>query len=174
MEDIVKKKFLHLAILLVWTVLFQFFCLNDWIAAEDHQHKKHHHSSHHEAHHGGVLNVISKCEIGHLEVRIEDDLLEAWFVGGGGDTHRSVPIEAEEVTLSVTFTNGGKKTLLLKADPMTLAGEKSGYCSRFSARAAWLTGVKEFEAHGQIMIKGVQRPLLIKYPDGYDPGHSTE
>jgi hypothetical protein len=169
-----KKKFLRLAIPLVWTVLFQIFCLNNWTAAQDDQHKKHHHSGHHEAHHGGALNVISKCEIGHLEVRIEGDLLEAWFVGGGGDTHRSVPIQAEAIDLAVRLPAGRKRTLVLKTDPMKLAGEKTGYCSRFSARADWLQAVNEFEARGEIVFKGVQQPLLIKYPEGYDPDHSKD
>ena len=163
-----KKNLLNLAIIFVWSVLFQAMLLNNWTIAQDH------HTGHHEAHHGGVLNVISKCEIGHIEVRIEEDVLEAWFVGGGRDTHRSVPIQAEAVALAVTFPDGGEKTLLLKADPMKLAGEKSGYCSRFSARAEWLNEVTEFEAQGEIVFKGIRRPLLIKYPEGYAPGHSME
>jgi hypothetical protein len=174
MEDIMKKKFLHLVIPLSWIFLFQVLLLNDWTAAQDDQHKKHHHSGHHEAHHGGALNVISKCEIGHLEVRIEGDLLEAWFVGGGSDTHRSVPIQAEALNLAVTLPDGRKRTLVLKANPMKLAGEKTGHCSRFSARADWLQAVNEFEARGEIVFKGVQQQLLIKYPEGYDPDHSKQ
>jgi hypothetical protein len=100
--------------------------------------------------------------------------METWFVDGGNNTHRSVPIQAEEVSLIVTFPDGSENTLLLKADPMTLAGEKSGYCSHFSARADWLKEVKQFEARGEIVFKGIRRPLIIKYPEGYDPEHGTK
>ena len=95
-------------------------------------------------------------------------------MGGGKDTNRSVPIQADAVALAVTFPDDSAKTLLLKAKPMKLAGEKIGSCSRFTARADWLIEVNEFEAHGEIMFKGMRHPLIIKYPDGYAPGHSTE
>jgi hypothetical protein len=174
MEENVRKKLKRLAILLVWLVLLQGSLLNDRVVAQDQKHLKHQHNGHHNAHHGGVLNVIGKCEIGHLEVRIEDDFLEAWFVGGGTDTHRAVPIKAEEVVLAVTLPDGGERTLILKAEPMKLAGEKHGHCSRFLAHADWLKKVEKFEAHGEIVFKGIRRLLLIRYPEGYDPGHGKE
>ena len=163
-----------LVIIFIWIVLLQTMLLNDWTGAQDHHHKKNHHNGHHEAHHGGVLNVISMCEIGHVEVRVDEDVLEVWFVGGGRDTHRSVPIQAAEVALAVTFPDGSERILLLKADPMKLAGEKIGHCSRFSTRADWLIEFNEFEARGEIVFKGIRRPLIIKYPKGYDPGHGTQ
>ena len=64
--------------------------------------------------------------------------------------------------------------MLLKADPMRLAGEKIGHCSHFSARPDWLAEINEFEARGEIVFKGIRRPLHIEYPAGYDPGHGTE
>lgn len=173
-QRIMKKNLLDLAIIFIWVVLFQAVLLNDWTGAQDHRHKNNHHSGHHQAHHGGVLNVISKCEIGHIEVHVDEDVLEVWFVGGGRDTHRSVPIQAEEMALAVTFSDGSERTLLLKADPMKLAGEKIGHCSRFSARADWLIEANEFEARGEIVFKGIRRPLIIKYPKGYDPWHGTQ
>lgn len=36
----------------------------------------------HRAHHEGVLNVIGK-ELGHVEILLQGETLEAWFVGGG-------------------------------------------------------------------------------------------
>ena len=169
-----KKDVLNLVIIFVWLVFLQTILLEDWTVAQEHRHEKSHHSGHHQAHHGGVLNVISKCEIGHIEIRIEGDVLEAWFVDGGRDTHRSVPIQAEEVALGVTFPKGDERLLLLKADPMKLAGEIVGDCSRFSARADWLVKANEFEARGEVVFKGLRRSLIIKYPEGYDPGHGTE
>jgi hypothetical protein len=169
-----KNKLLICAILGVWCALFDGIWLNEWTLAQEHHHEKHPNQGYHEAYHGGVLNVISKCEIGHIEVRVEEDLLEAWFVGGGRDTHRSVPIPDEEIALAVTFPDGRAGTLLLKAKPMKLAGEKIGSCSRFTARADWLEEINEFEAHGEIVFKGVRRPLIIKYPEGYAPGHLTK
>jgi hypothetical protein len=126
----------------------------------------------HKAHHGGVLNVIGTCETGHIEIRLSEDTLEAWVVGGGHDTDRSVPIEAEEISLTVNVPGRGEKTLVLKADPMKLAGEKVGHCSHFVGTADWLLEVEAFEATGAVFFKGFRRILLIKYPGGYDPEHS--
>ena len=131
------------------------------------------HHGDHEAHHGGLLNVIGE-EAGHIEIRVEGDTLEAWFVGGGHDTNRSVPIKAEEIPLKVAVPGKGQLTLVLKASPMKLAGEKVGHCSHFIAKAAWLRDVKEFEARGEVVFKGIRHELLIKYPGGYDPMHGHE
>jgi len=128
------------------------------------------HHSHHEAHHGGVLNVIGE-EAGHIEIRVEGDTLEAWFVGGGHDTDRSVPIKAEEIPLKVSVPGKGEMALVLKASPMKLAGEKVGHCSHFIAKADWLRDVREFEARGEVVFKGIRYELIIRYPEGYDPMH---
>ena len=133
--------------------------------------EKHH--GHHEAHHGGILNVIGE-EAGHIEIRIEGDTLEAWFVGGGHDTDRSVPIKAVEIPLKVTVPGKGEMVLVLKASPMKLAGEKVGHCSHFIARADWLRDVREFEARGKVAFKGTRHELVIKFPEGYDPMHGHE
>lgn len=61
--------------------------------------------------------------------------------------------------------------MVLKADPLKLAGEKIGRCFHFVARAEWLSEVKEFVAQGEIVFKGVRHKLLIKYPHGHDPLH---
>ena len=122
----------------------------------------------HTAHHGGVLNIIGK-EVGHVEILLEGETLEAWFVGGGEDTGRSVPIAAAEIPLTVTVPGTKQKKLTLKADPMKLAGEKMGRCSHFVAQADWLKGVKEFEGRGEVNFKGTRQKLIIQYPEGYDP-----
>ncbi len=143
-------------------------------AADDRDHSEEgHHPGHHKAYHGGVLNVIGKCETGHIEVRLEGDTLEAWLVGGGHDTDRSVPIKAHEIRLTVTIPGQEKRVLVLKADPIKLAGERIGQCSRFSARADWLKGVKKFVGQGRLVFKGVCHELLIKYHQGFDPGHGN-
>lgn len=162
------------------SVLFGFlFLYNQWIcfaSDESPVEKNHHHhdeESHHKAHHGGVLNVIDRCETGHIEIRIHGDTLEAWFVGGGHDTYRSVPIEADEILLKVAIPNRREKTLVMKADPMKLAGEKLGHYSRFTGSADWLSGIEKFEASGDVIFKGIRRSLIIKYPEGYDPEHGV-
>jgi hypothetical protein len=127
----------------------------------------------HRAHHEGVLNVIGK-ELGHVEILLQGDTLEAWFVGGGEDTVRSVPIAAVEIPLNVTFPGTKQKKLTLKADPMKLAGERMGHCSHFVARAEWLKDLKEFEARGEVVLKGIRQKLVIQYPEGYDPGHKKK
>lgn len=87
--------------------------------------------------------------------------MEAWFVGGGQDTGRSVQIKAAKIPLTINIPSQGQKNLVLKVDPLKLAGEKMGYCSHFVARADWLNGVKEFEAKGSVVIKGVKEKLII-------------
>jgi hypothetical protein len=129
------------------------------------------HHGHHEAYHDGVLNVIGR-EDGHIEVRVKGDTLEAWFVGGGDDTNRSVPIKAEEVFLKVRIPGqSGERSLVLKAAPLRLAGEKVGKCSHFVGRAVWLSEGRQFEAVGEVVFRGVDHKLFIKYPHGYDPMH---
>jgi len=127
----------------------------------------------HEAPHGGVLNVIGK-ELAHVEILIEGDTLEAWFLGGGQDTGRSVRIKAGEIPLKVSFPGKGEMKLVLRASPLKLAGEKAGNCSHFTANANWLKDVKEFEARGEVVIKGIREKLIIRYPEGYDPVHRKE
>jgi hypothetical protein len=108
-----------------------------------------------------VLNVIGE-EAGHIEIRLQEDNLQAWFVGGGDDTHRSVPIKAAEIMLTVRIPGEGERELVLKADPMKLAGEKTGHCAHFVGKADWLRDVKRFEARGDIEFKGIRQKLLIK------------
>lgn len=121
----------------------------------------------HEAAHGGVLNVIGE-EVGHVEIRLTDDLVEVWFVGGGNDTDRAVPIKADSITLTI------EKELVLNASPLVLAGESDDNCSHFTARAGWLGAMSEFTAHGDVRFKGREFGLLIRYPHGYDPHHGGE
>jgi hypothetical protein len=139
---------------------------------EAHQDEEGHHHGHHEAHHGGVLNVIGE-EAGHIEIRIEDDTLEAWFVGGGNDTDRAVPIKAEEISLTVDSPGQEEKALILKADPMKLAGEELGHCSHYVARADWLRGIETFQAKGEVEFRGIPQEIVIDYPKGYDPMHGS-
>jgi hypothetical protein len=86
------------------------------LASEKHHGEEDNYHAHHEAHHAGVLNAIGK-ERGHIEIRLEEDTLEAWFVGGGHDTHRSFPIKASEMPLKVSLPEQREKTSVLKADP---------------------------------------------------------
>jgi hypothetical protein len=158
------KKLLLVSFHLSLLVLLGFLLGNPGLAGEGHGHK---------AHHGGILNVIGK-EFGHVEILVQEDMLEAWFVGGGHDTGRSVPIPAAEISLTITLPGKADKNLVLKAEPMKLAGERIGHCSHFTAQAEWLRGVKEFEAQGETVFKGVRQKLIIKYPQGYDPVHGSK
>ncbi len=166
---------MRLPILLVSFCMVVFFG-NPFIstAAEEH-HGEEGHNRHgdHEAHHSGILNVIGE-EAGHIEIRIRGDMMEAWFVGGGNETNRSVPIKTEEIPMKVTLPGRGEKALVLKADPMKLAGEKEGRCSHFIAKADWLKDVEEFEAEGEVVFKGFRQKLVIHYPEGYGPMHGNE
>jgi hypothetical protein len=156
-----RKKFL------AWIVIFYLMVFSGSSLIESAPAEKGHA---HLAHHGGVLNAIGQ-EAGHIETRLQEDTLEAWFVGGGHDTDRSVPIKTAEIPLTVSVPGKPEMELVLKADPMTLAGEKVGHCSHFVAKADWLRDVKRFEARGEVEFKGIRHKLLIKYPEGYDPMH---
>lgn len=57
---------------------------------------------------------------------------------------------------------------------MRLAGERMGHCSHFVAQAEWLKDLKEFEARGEVILKGIRQKLVIQYPEGYDPGHKKK
>ena len=70
---------------------------------DKHHSKEGHHPGHHKAYHGGVLNVIGKCETGHIEVRLKGGTIETWLVGGGHDTDRAVPVKARGISLKVTI-----------------------------------------------------------------------
>jgi hypothetical protein len=159
-----SNNFPRLIIHLTMVVLLGSLLIPSGLAGEGHGHK---------AHHGGVLNVIGN-EFGHVEILVQGDTIEAWFVGGGHDTGRSVPIQAAEITLTATIPEKGSKKLALKAEPLKLAGERIGHCSHFVARADWLRDVKEFEAQGETIFKGVRQILIIKHPRGHDPIHNPE
>lgn len=122
----------------------------------------------HKAYHEGSLNAITQCEIGHFEIKVLDDKLEGWFVGGGSDTNRSVRVNADKINLSVFLADGTNKELVLSASTLNLAGEKKSDCSHFEGSAAWLKDIKTFQAVGKIYFKDKWQPLIIQYPEGYD------
>jgi hypothetical protein len=124
----------------------------------------------HQTAHAGVLNAIVKCEIGHAEAKREGDTLHVWFVGGAPDTTKAVPIPDRTVILKIVApTIQQPRRLVLKPEPLDLAGETIGNCSRFTGTAAWLQGMDRFTATATITFKGQKQPLRIEYPDGYDP-----
>ena len=118
----------------------------------------------HKAMHGGSLNAIVTCENGHAEVKLDGDKLQLWFVGGGPNTDKSVRVPDRSIYIQIDG-----KTLVLKPQPLELAGEKVGDCSHFEGTAPWLKGIAEFTAKGRITFKGTKMPLRIEYPKGYDP-----
>lgn len=133
--------------------------------------KAHHdHEGEHHAAHGGCLNALGTCENGHAEAKLESNVLQVWFVGGGSDTDKAVRIPDGEITLDVTLEGEKEaRTLVLKAKPNELAEEKEGDCSRFEGKADWLRGVTEFVATGRATFKGKPQDVRIEYPKGYDP-----
>jgi hypothetical protein len=138
-------------------------------------HEEKHEGGHgHQAAHGGCLNAVGKCETGHAEIKVEEDVLKLWFVGGGHDTAKAVRVPDKEVVLTVKVAGEKEpRTLSLKAAPLALAEEKEGDCSCFEGRADWLKGVKDFEATGAVTFKGRKEDLKIDYPHGYDPDHEA-
>jgi hypothetical protein len=124
----------------------------------------------HKAVHGGSLNALGTCENGHVEVKVEGDVLKLWFVGGGSDTDKAVRIPDKDFVLTVT-PQGSRETkmLVLKAKPIEIAEETVGKCSHFEGEADWLKDVREFVATGSVIFKGRSQAILVEYPAGYDP-----
>src|SRR5438552_3499269 len=75
-------------------------------------------SGKHKTAHGGVLNAISRCEIGHAEAKLEGDRLRVWLVGGAPDTDRAVPVPDRELDLKVAAPGAAPHALALKANPL--------------------------------------------------------
>jgi hypothetical protein len=114
---------------------------------------------------------VVTCENGHAEVKIADDVLQCWLVGGGPNTGVSVPIGDKSITLKITPVGEGMtRTLVLMAKPLKLAEETVGHCSYFEGRASWLKGLSAFSAEGTLKhYRGKAQPIRIEYPGGYDP-----
>ena len=123
----------------------------------------------HEAYHGGCLNAIETCAVGHAEIKVESATLQCWFVGGENETGKAVRVSNAEITLTVKTEDGQQQNLTLSAKPLELAGEKVGDCSYFEGEAAWLSGIKKFDATGKVNFKGQERTVKIEFPAGYDP-----
>ena len=135
----------------------------------------HEHAGEHKAVHGGSLNALGTCENGHAEVRIEEDVMKLWFVGGGSDTDKSVRIPDKEFVLTIT-PKGSKetKTLTLTAKPIEIAEETVGNSSHFEGQADWLRDIHEFVATGTVAFKGRAQAIRVEYPAGYDPDDDVE
>ncbi len=142
-------------------------------APHDHPHpggQEHAHEHGHKAAHGGCLNALGTCENGHAEVRLTDGTLEVWFVGGGSDTEKAVPIADSAFTLHVTPEQAtAPRPLELAAHPSELSEEKVGACSHFVGEAEWLKGVTAFTATGEVTFRGRKQDVRVEYPKGYDP-----
>lgn len=145
------------------------FALIGGCGKDEHGHDKAHG---HKAAHGGCLNVIGSCGNGHAEVKVEEDVLKLWFVGGENDTDKAVRVPDKEIALTVKVEGEkGPRTVTLKCKPNQLLEEKEGDCSSFEGQADWLKTAKDFEATGSVTFKGKQQELKIDYPHGYDPDH---
>ncbi len=138
--------------------------------ADEHKHGEHHRG--HEAAHGGCLIEIEACKVGHAEIKLEKDVLQCWFVGGGKHTDRAVRVPDEEIVLAVTPDKGPPRTVVLEPKPIRLAGEQVGDCSYFEGRAEWLAEITAFRASGKVHFKGRQRELEIDFPKGCGAAHT--
>jgi hypothetical protein len=118
-----------------------------------------------------VLNAIESCAVGHIEAVLDGKKLTLYFLGGHDRTDTSLPIKGDKLELDIRLEDGSETSLELAANPMKLAGEEVGRCSRFEGESDFLEGIKNFEASGQVEIDGKMRRLTIKYPEGFHPGH---
>lgn len=171
---------IKLTVVLLAVVVFAFGCskeqpaLGEYNEGERHEGEHEDHGHGHKAAHKGVLCAIEKCGVGHAEIVLKGEELTLYFVGGHDKTDKAKTLTQEEISLEVTLPDGAKKELVLKAAPMELAGEKAGKCSRYTARAEFLKGVKSFEAVGTVELDGTKRKLKLVYPGGYNPDHRQE
>jgi hypothetical protein len=125
------------------------------------------HNHGHTAPHNGVLNEITACGVGHAEALITGDKLEVWFLDGGSETGRSIQIPDESIPLSLIIENR-RVEAVLAAEPMLLAGEKKGKCSRFQAVIPGLGAWKTFDGYGWVRFKGSLHPLRLSWPKGFE------
>ncbi len=133
---------------------------------KDRPHDKKHghdHSHEHVAPHGGVLATIEGCGLGHVEMKLTDNKLELWFLDGGESISRSIPIPELRFPLSIVTSDGQRIEVMMLADPLRLAGEKTGRCSHFIAVSDSLKGLAAFRAFGWVHFKGAYRPLQINH-----------
>ena len=173
-----KKFFAVIVLCILGTLPFATSHITAGEHAHGHDHDHGHDNEHgggHKAPHGGSLNVIEKCAIGHMEVKVEEDTLLCWFVGGDNATETAVRLKVKEIPLILT-TDGGNtfRTLTLEAKPIVLAEETIGDCSHFVATAPFLKDIEEFIAIGIVEFKGTLRVLRITYPKGFDPDHACD
>ncbi len=133
------------------------------------------HTNSHEAPHQGVLSEIERCSVGHAEIKIDGNTLQLWLLDGGNATSRSVQSPDESIPLSVTGHDQVRFEMVLIADPMKLAGEKIGHCSRFTGHSDKLKNLTSFQAFGWLRFKGQMRPLRLGFPDGFfaESDHSS-
>lgn len=118
----------------------------------------------HQAAHGGSLYEVGSCENGHVEVRLDGDVLCLWFVGGGNATGHAVRVPDSVIGLQV-WADGERKSrpLVLVPKPDPLAEEIPGNCSQFVGSADWLGNVESLDACGTVTFKGVLRSFRIEH-----------
>lgn len=128
----------------------------------------------HKAPHNGCLSVIEGCGLGHVELNVDGEKLELWFLDGGDHTDRSVALPEGAFPLTLISSDGRRLESVAVAAPLVLAGEKAGTCSHFTATVPGLSGLRTFEAYAWVRFKGAMRPVKITYPDGFDPDHDDK
>ncbi len=121
----------------------------------------------HAAPHQGVLSEIERCSVGHAEIKIDGNTMQLWLLDGGNATTRSVPSADERIPLSIFGPDQVRFEMVLNADPMKLAGEKVGHCSRFTGVSENLQNLPSFHAFGWLRFKGQIRPLRLAFPHGF-------
>ena len=149
-------------------------CSSGPAAPHKHGHK-HEHKHGHTAAHGGSLYEVEACRTGHVEVKRDGDTITLWFVGGHSSTDRAVRVPDSEITLTITIAGSTEaRPLAFAPQPIELAGETAGDCSRFTATAPWLANATAFTASGTVTFKGRRRELAIDYPREHHAPHDHD
>ena len=119
--------------------------------------------------HGGSFNVVGSCETGHAEAKVEGGTLKVWFTGSCCELKKPARLKDSEIRLAVEIPGEGKaRELVLKAKPLTLAGEKDGDSSYFEGKADWLASAKKFTASTKLKFQGSEIDFKIIWPEGND------
>lgn len=113
--------------------------------------------------HGGCLYVIESSDIGHVEVKQENDILKCWFTEKDKNINRPAGIPDTEIVFSIKTTVDEPRALILKSKHINAAEKSIVPYSYFEGQAEWLREIDTFEASGEVNIKGKIRKLQINY-----------
>ena len=121
----------------------------------------------HTAPHGGTLVVLGE-EAAHVEFVLDAASGELVAFVLDGEAEKSIRLEADSLSLSVTAAEGDPFDVVLAGVANELTGETVGDTSEFRGSHDGLKGMSEFDARlGALTVRGVSfEAVAFPYPEG--------